>query len=100
MTDYYMELSLAELCRDLDVSEGICMELVEHGVVKPSGERPAEWAFDLQMISMVRRAMRLHRDLGLEWADVAFVSLLLDERDRLRAENQRLRRQLARFLED
>lgn len=100
MADYYIELSLEELSQELGLSKGLCIELVEHGVVQPLGEQPAEWAFDLQMLGLLRRAMRLHRDLGLEWSDVAFVIQLLDERDRLRTENQRLRQQLARFLED
>jgi chaperone modulatory protein CbpM len=52
------------------------------------------------MVCLIRRALRLHRDLDLDWEDVAFVNDLLEERDRLLAENRVLRQRLARFLQD
>jgi chaperone modulatory protein CbpM len=55
--------------------------------------------FDLQMISTARRALRLQRDLHLDWEAVALVLDLLSERDRLREENQQLHRRLQRLTE-
>jgi chaperone modulatory protein CbpM len=52
------------------------------------------------MISTARRAMRLQRDLQLEWSAVALVLELLEDRDRLRVENAMLQRRLQRFLND
>ena len=49
------------------------------------------------MISTARRALRLQRDLHLEWEAVALVLELLVERDRLRDENAQLQRQLQRL---
>ena len=100
MTEYMLTLNLKEVCQQLQLSEHICVELVEYGVVSPAGSHPSEWAFDLNMVCMIQRAMRLHSDLGIDWADIALVADLLEERDRLRLENQGLRRRLARFLED
>jgi chaperone modulatory protein CbpM len=76
------------------------LEIVEHGIIIPDGETPEDWLFDLQMISTARRAMRLQRDLQLEWSAVALVLELLEDRDRLRVENAMLQRRLQRFLND
>ena len=100
MSDYHILIHLPELCAELDVSREACVELVEHGVVQPEGARPEEWAFDVSMISVVRRAVRLQRDLDLDWSTVAMVVSLLEERDQLRREIEDLELRLSRFLVD
>jgi len=100
VTEYTITLSLKDLCQQLQLAESFCIELVEYGIVSPGGDQPAEWSFDLEMVCLIRRAMRLHSDLGIDWADLAIVMELIEERERLRTENQALRQQLARFLED
>ena len=100
MTEYYLELSLEDICQELQLSESICVEIVEYGIVRPKGSQPTDWCFDLNMIGLIRRAVRLHQDLELAWQDVAIVSELLDERNQLQAENELLRRRLDRFLLD
>jgi chaperone modulatory protein CbpM len=100
MTDYYIQLSLEEICQELQLSEAICVEIVEYGIVNPEGSRPNDWHFDANMIVLIRRAIRLHRDLELAWQDVAIVSGLLDERNQLQAENELLKQRLDRFLRD
>ncbi len=98
MTEYSVAFTLQDVCRQLQVSESLCVELVEYGIVSPAGPDPADWAFDLEMVCTIQRAMRLHADLELDWSDVALVARLLDEREQLRAENQLLRQRLSRFL--
>jgi chaperone modulatory protein CbpM len=98
--DYVMNLRLVDACHALELASTQVLEIVEHGIIIPVGETPEDWLFDLQMISTARRAMRLQRDLQLEWSAVALVLELIEERDRLRAENAMLQRQLQRFLND
>ncbi len=98
--DYVMNLRLVDACHALELAAAQVLEIVEHGIIIPVGEMPDEWLFDLQMISTARRAMRLQRDLQLEWSAVALVLELIEERDRLRAENALLQRRLQRFLND
>lgn len=100
MTDYYVELTLTDLCHELQLSEHICVEIVEYGIVRPHGRKPGDWTFDPTMLTMIRRALRLQQDLELDWPDVAIITRLLDERDRLQEENLRLKQRLSRFLED
>jgi len=100
MTDFAITLTLTEICEQLRLSESICVEMIDHGIVRPAGRAPTDWSFDFEMIRLMQRALRLHSDLGLEWADVAVVNELIEERDRLLSENLLLKRQLSRFLED
>lgn len=91
-------LGLLEICQAVDLPEQLFIELVEHDIITPQGSGPEEWSFDLQMISVARRASRLQRDFDLEWSAVALLLDLLEQRDRLLADNQALRQSLERFL--
>ena len=98
MTEYDIEIRLTDICNELQLSEAVCVELVSCGVVSPLGNKPDEWIFDLSMVSLVRRAIRLRRELELEWSAVAMVINLLEEREQLRSENETLQQRLDRFL--
>lgn len=100
MTEYHILIHLPELCDELDLPRDACLELVEHGLIQPQGERPDDWAFDVTTVSVVRRAVRLQRDLDLDWSTVALVVSLLEERDELRTELKALKQRLSRFLDD
>lgn len=100
MTDYYVELSFEDVCRDLHISREIFIDIVDYGIVQPKGSTTANWKFDTAMVSQIKRAIRLHRELDLAWQDVAIVGRLLDERNHLLLENERLRQRLERFLLD
>lgn len=100
MSEYHILIRLPELCAELDLPREACLELVEHGVIQPQGKQADEWAFDITMVSVVRRAVRLQRDLDLDWSTVALVVNLLEERDQLRSELEALEQRLSRFMED
>lgn len=99
MMDDDLLLSLRDACAATALSETVFLTLVEHGIVQPQGLTPADWCFDLHTVSVARRAVRLHHDLELDWTAVALVVELLEERDRLRADNAALLRRLQRFLD-
>lgn len=90
-------LTLAELSRRVALPMATVTEIVELGIVDPEPHGD-HWQFDEQVIVVVTRAARLHRDLGIDWSGVALALQLLDEVEYLRRENQRLRRRLERFL--
>lgn len=93
-------LGLHDTCCALGLESQQIYEIVEHGIVEPAGASPEEWVFDLQMISTARRAMRLQRDLHMEWSAIALILELVSEREILREENARLQQRLQRFLMD
>lgn len=100
MNEQYITLSLADICEAVELPEQTFVELIDNGIISPLRYEDAEWIFDLRTVSIARRATRLHRDLDLEWAAIAVIVDLLQERDELRAEVTSLQRRLERFLID
>lgn len=84
--DEHTEFTLGELCRVCRVHGEFVIELVAEGIVEPRGRDPRRWRFTGVSVHRVRRAVRLHRDLGLNLPGVALALELLDEIERLRRE--------------
>lgn len=79
------QLTLADLCRACSVHAERIIELVEVGVLQPLGREPARWIFINDSLYRARKALRLQRDLEINFAGVAFALELLDEIASLRA---------------
>jgi len=76
--------TLIEVCTICGVTSQRLVGLVEFGVVLPDGDGPASWRFSETVVLRAKKALRLHRDLGLEGQGLALTLELLDEIDRLR----------------
>jgi len=100
MNDFYISLTLQEVCHSAGLNSDQLLEIIEQGIIEPEGEEPAQWVFSSAMLSTARRASRLHYDLELEWSAIALVLDLLHEKEQLQRENEMLRQQLQRFLAD
>jgi chaperone modulatory protein CbpM len=92
-------IDMQEFCEVVDLPAAYVIEIVEHGILEPQGRQPEEWLFDSAALSIARRAVKLHHELQLEWNGVALALNLLEELERVRAENRMLRQRLGRFLE-
>jgi len=79
------ELTLADVCRACAVQAEFIIELVEEGVLVPVGHEPDSWRFSGIHMQRTTVALRLQRDLGVNFAGVALALQLLDEVDELRA---------------
>lgn len=79
-----VELTLAELCRACSLDAEQMMELIEEGVIEPRGRYVSTWRFEGVSIRRVRFAVRLQRDLGVNWAGAALALDLLEEIEALR----------------
>jgi chaperone modulatory protein CbpM len=99
MNNENVQLTLSEVCEAVDLPQQTFVKLVELGILEPEEKKPGEWSFDLTMVSIAMRATRLRRDLNLSWDAVAIVVELIEEREQLLAENERLHQRLQRFLE-
>lgn len=88
--------SAQELCQSVHISEHCLIEIVENGIVDPQGKSLSDWCFDMESFALVRRAVRLQRDLELDWAATALALSLLNEIDRLHADNEYLKQRLKR----
>ncbi len=85
-------LTLHQLCRVCAVHADYVIELVEEGVIQPSGEEMTQWNFPGLSIQRTRKARRLQADLGINLAGVAVILQLLDEVDHLRLRIKDLQR--------
>lgn len=82
------QIRLRELCSACGVSAELVVELVDEGVLQPTGSDRTGLVFAAVAVRRVRVARRLQRDLGVNHAGAALALDLLDElhalRDRLR----------------
>ena len=78
-----IHLSLRELCDACAVHAEFITELVNEGVIEPSGFDKSHWCFSGVSLHRIRAAKHLQRDLGVNLAGVALALDLLDEMQRL-----------------
>ncbi|MFJ1339129.1 chaperone modulator CbpM [Pseudomonas caricapapayae] len=93
-----VKLDMQTLCQEADLPAAYVIEIVEHGIVEPTGRTPEDWLFDDQAPVLAKRAAKLHHDLELEWEGVALALELLEEVQQLRSENSMLKQRLSRFV--
>ena len=100
MAKVVLSISTQELCQFQGFSQQLIIEVVDHGIAQPvMGKDVVDWVFDTTSVRWLKKAVRLHYDLELDWISVAMVIDLLQENESLRTRNQCLEQQLNRFLD-
>ena len=94
LLDEAAAMSLAELADASGVHVEIIIEMVDHDIVTPQVATDTEWRFAGADLLRVRRAVRLRRDLDLNWSGVGLVGELLDELGELKRRHRALLRRL------
>jgi chaperone modulatory protein CbpM len=92
-------LSFTEICLQTGAAEATVIEIVEQGIVEPTGAGADEWLFSPAMLIVTKKAVRLHLDLDMDWAGIALAIELLDEVAQLRKRNRYLERRLSRLVD-
>lgn len=101
MSSSLMRVTVEEFCERENVNFKLVLNLVELDVARPvAGERVEEWVFDATGAHWLEKALRLQRELEVEWEAVGMLVELLRQRADLQRENDALKRQLARFVAD
>ena len=95
-----VQLDMERFCEEAGIPATYVIEIVEHGIIEPQGRTPDVWRFEDYELAIAQRATKLHNDLEMEWEGVALALDLIEEVQQLRAENQRLKQQLGRFVGD
>ena len=95
-----VQLDMERFCEEAGIPATYVIEIVEHGIIEPQGRTPDVWRFEDYGLAIAQRATKLHHDLEMEWEGVALALDLIEEVQQLRAENQRLKQQLGRFVGD
>lgn len=85
LLDRTVTYSLGEICRVCGSETEWVVELVEQGILQPTGEGRQEWKFSGSSLHIAMKARRLQQDLGLNPSGVALALELLDEIESLRA---------------
>ena len=93
-------LNIIELCDSTQISSKFIVKIVEHGIIDQTEIEPDSWRFDSEMIPTINKALRLRRDLNLNWSGVALALNLINEMENLRLENKRLHQRLQRYLDE
>jgi chaperone modulatory protein CbpM len=94
-------VSFAELHQSACIPAEHLQALIDFQIIAPvSGEQIQEWLFRASSLSIVKKALRLHHDLELDWQAIALVLDLIEEREQLKNENAALRHCLQRYVGD
>ncbi len=100
-----LQLNTIEVCQLINTDIETITEIVAYGIVSPitkneSDSDPSFWVFKPQVITTLKKAIRLHNDLELDWAGIAFAIDLISDLEQLRNENTLLKQRLSRFLHE
>ena len=80
--DYY--LTLKQICRVCTVRSEHILELVEEGILEPTGTTVERYRFQVDSVLRVQMSCRLQKDLGINLAGIALAMDLLEEIEQLR----------------
>ena len=90
--------TVSEFCFFTGVSEEDLLEIVGLGVIEPQLTKTEHWIFADNDVVVVHRAVRLRRELALDWPGIAIVLTLLEDNRALRSEKHMLEQRLAKFI--
>jgi chaperone modulatory protein CbpM len=94
-------VSFEELCHCAPIAAEHLLQLIELQIVLPiTGQQMHEWFFTATCVSTVKKVVRLHENLDLDWSAIAVIMDLIAQRDQLKKENAELRQRLQRFFRD
>jgi chaperone modulatory protein CbpM len=82
--DEALLVDLDELVRLCGVGYDLLLAMVGEGLLHPIGRSPADWRFSGVQIQRARRALRLRRDLELDWAGTAVALDLIEQVEQMR----------------
>lgn len=83
--DRRVRITFEELCRACGASRELVIEMVQEGVIEPLEGSHEDWRFHGESLVRARRAIRLVRDLRLNWPGAALALDLLDEIERIKS---------------
>lgn len=80
--DEHVTFTLHEFCHACGIQTELVVEMVQEGVIEPAATEE-EWQFHGHALVRARRALRLVRDLDVNWPGAALALDLMDEIERL-----------------
>lgn len=83
LLDTRTTFTMTEFCSACGVERRRVLEMVAEGVIEPVAAED-DWRFHGESLLRAKRAMRLVRDLGVNWPGAALALDLLEEIERLK----------------
>lgn len=74
-----IEYSTIEICETCMVKTDTIIEMVEEIVIEPLGNDPDDWRFNESDLLRIKKAIRLHNDLGINFAGIALALDLYEQ---------------------
>jgi len=84
LLDENIVCSLSDLCSMCNISAEMVHDMIDEGLIHPSGKDPRQWHFTSIEIHRIQTTIRLQRDLRVNLPGCALVLDLLDELEELR----------------
>ena len=84
LIDEDLSVSLTELCRYCAIDGQLVIDMVNEGMIEPSGDAPESWRFRGMAVRRAQVAARLIRDLEINLAGAALAIDLLEELEDIR----------------
>jgi chaperone modulatory protein CbpM len=103
MSEKLFSISFNELCELEGIESQLVLEIVEYEIVIPLNRNTKDaseehWVFDTDSLQWIKKALRLRRDLEIDWVAIAMVIDLMRQKEALQGEIESYQRQLDRFL--
>lgn len=99
MNETLTRISYAELCQIEGIKSEHIIEIVNYRIVVPVEElENNEWLFETTSVFWIKKALRLHADLEIDWVAVAMIVDLMRQKEMLEKENDTIQRQLNRLI--
>ena len=76
--------TLADICRSCSVPAEMINDMIEYGIIEPSGDTAAQWRFAGGCLWRVTTVVRLQHDLEVNLAGAALALDLIEEVRELR----------------
>lgn len=86
------DLSLNQLCHMCRMKPAMIVEMVDEGILDPSGRGVKSWRFSYTTVDRILKVRRLQNDLKVNLAGAALALHLLEMIEQLEAENQRMQK--------
>lgn len=77
------QLSLREITEIFGISKETVIEMLDEGIMRGEPDTALEWRFDDKAMHCIHTALRLHHDLGINFAGASLALDLLKEIERL-----------------
>lgn len=91
-------ISYEELCQIEGIEGELVVEIVNYRIVVPEEDaETSRWLFETSSIYWIKKALRLHADLEIDWIAVALIIDLMRDKENLEKQNNSIQRQLNRL---